>query len=109
LAQEIPTFARCFLDHVKTKMANGVAVDLDMVVYFRPPSTSACIYNSMWAYGNHYRVDFEIGPTHATYDSGVTCIFKQGSHSSIRDKNIIKANLHYVGVLKEIIIMSYTN
>ncbi len=58
LAQEIPMFARGLLDHVRTQMANGMAVDLDVVVYSHPPSTSAYTYNSMWAYGNHYRVEF---------------------------------------------------
>jgi hypothetical protein len=46
------------------------------------------------------RVDVEIGPTHATYDSGVACIFKQGSCSFVQEMNIVMANLHYVGVLK---------
>jgi hypothetical protein len=47
-------------------MANGMVVDPNVVVYFRPPSTSAYTYNNMWAYGNHYKVDVEIWPTHAT-------------------------------------------
>jgi hypothetical protein len=63
----------------------------------------------MWAYGNHYKVDVETRPTHAMYDNGVTRIFRQSSHSSIRNKNIVMANLHYVGVLKEIIVVSYTS
>jgi len=44
---------------------------------------------------------------HATYDSGMACIFKQGSQCSIRDRNIVIKNLHYVDVLKKIIVMSY--
>jgi hypothetical protein len=87
-------------------MENGVAIDLDMVVYSCPPSTLAYTYNNMWTYGNHYRVDVETWPT---YDSGVACIFKQVSCSFVQDMNILMANLHYVGVLKEIIVMSYTN
>jgi hypothetical protein len=90
-------------------MANGVAVDLDVVVYFHPPSTLAYTFNNMWAYGNHYRVDVETWPTHATYDNGVACIFRQVSHNFVQDKNIVMANLHYVGMLKEIIVVSYTN
>ncbi len=90
-------------------MANGVAIDLGMVVYSCPPSTLAYTYNIMWTYGNHYKVDVEIGPTHATYDSGVACIFNQGSRSFVQDMNIVMANLHYVGQLKEIIVMSYTS
>jgi hypothetical protein len=60
-----------------------MAIDLDVVVYFHPPSRSAYTYNNMWAYGNHYKVNIEIGPTHAMYDNGVTCIFRQGIHSSV--------------------------
>ncbi len=82
LAQEIPTFARWLLDHVRTQMANGVVVNPNVVVYFCPPSI-AYTYNNMWAYGNHYKVDVEIGPTHATYDNGVACIFRQGNCSFV--------------------------
>jgi hypothetical protein len=44
---------------------------------------------------------------HATYDSGVACIFNQGSQCFTQDQNNIVANMHYVRVLKEIIGMSY--
>jgi hypothetical protein len=90
-------------------MVNGVIVDLKVLVYFHPPSTSAYTYNNMWEYGNHYMVDVETWPTHNMYDNGVACVFKQGSCSFVQDKNIVMANLHYVGMLKEIIIVSYTN
>jgi hypothetical protein len=42
-----------------------------------------------------------------TYDSGIACIFIQGNHSSTRDCNVITTNLYYVGVLKEILVVSY--
>jgi hypothetical protein len=61
----------------------------------------------MWAYGNHYRVEGEIGDCHMTYDSGIACIFIQGSRSSVRDRNVITTNLYYVGILKEILVVSY--
>jgi hypothetical protein len=64
-------------------MANGVAVECNVVVYSHPPSTSAYTYNNMWAYGNHCMVDVETRPTHATYDNGVACIFKQGNRNSV--------------------------
>jgi len=44
---------------------------------------------------------------HATYDSGMAWIFKQGSQYFIRNRNIVIKNLHYVDVLKEIIVVSY--
>jgi hypothetical protein len=62
----------------------------------------------MWAYGNHFQVDLETRPTHLTYNVGVTCIFNQASQSSMRDQNKIIANLNYVGVLKEILLMDYS-
>jgi hypothetical protein len=43
-------------------MANGVAIDPNVVVYSHPPSTSAYTYNNMWAYGNHYKVELRQGP-----------------------------------------------
>jgi hypothetical protein len=62
----------------------------------------------MWAYGNHYWVnDNEGRMAHATYDSGVACIFNQGSQCFAQNQNIIMANMHYVGVLKEMILVSY--
>jgi len=60
-----------------------------------------------WAYGNHYRVKGEVGDCHLTYDSGIACIFIQGSHSSTRDCNVITTNLFFVGVLKEILVVFY--
>ncbi len=90
-------------------MANGVAADPTVVVYSRQPSTSTYTYNNMWAYGKHYMVNVETRPTHAMYDSGVACIFRQGSRSFVRNRNIVLANLHYVGMLKEIIVVSYTS
>jgi hypothetical protein len=53
------------------------------------------------------KVDVETWPTHATYDNGVACIFRQGSRSYVQDMNIVMANLHYVSMLKEIIVVSY--
>jgi len=77
LAQKIPTIARWLLDHVRTQMANGVAIDPNVAVYSCPPSALAYTYNNMWAYGNHYKVEFETRPTHATYDNGVACMFNK--------------------------------
>jgi hypothetical protein len=51
--------------------------------------------------------EYEGRMVHITYDSGVACIFKQGSWCSTQDMNIVVVNLHYVNVLKEIIVMSY--
>jgi hypothetical protein len=61
------------------------------------------VYESIWAYENHYHVDMELGPMHLTDDFGVACIFKQASHSSTKDENMVMANLNYVGILKVVV------
>jgi hypothetical protein len=61
----------------------------------------------MWVYGNHYRMEDEIGDCHKTYDSGFFCIFIQGSYSFAQGRNVVMATLRYVGVLKEIFVISY--
>jgi hypothetical protein len=61
----------------------------------------------MWAYGNHYHVEDETGDCHTTYDSGIACIFIQGSHSFAQDHNVVMATLRYVKILKEILVVSY--
>ncbi len=62
----------------------------------------------MWPYGNHFRMDLKtIRPTHLTKDIGVACIFHQASQSSMRNQNRIIANLNYVGLLKEILLVDY--
>jgi hypothetical protein len=108
LTTYIPPFANWLLNVVKMQTTNGVEVDLDVLRFSRPQNRIAYIYKNMWVYINHYRVDENEGcMAHATYDSGVACIFSQGSWCSARDQNIIVANMHYVGVLKEIIVVSY--
>jgi hypothetical protein len=37
---------------------------------------------------------------HATYDSGMACIFKQGSQCFTWERNIVVVNLHYINVVK---------
>jgi hypothetical protein len=106
LATYIPPFANCLLNVVKMKTANGVEIDHDVLHFFGPPNHIAHIYKIMWAYGNHSQIDEnERHLAHATFDSGVTCIFSQGSRCFAQDHNITVANMHYVGVLKEIIVV----
>ncbi len=86
-----------------------VEVSQELVQLFPPPSCKAYTYNNMWEYGNHYRADLEDGhPSHATYDSRVACIFIQVSHSLVQDQNIIVADLQYVKMLKEIVVVNYS-
>ncbi len=93
---------------MKGQLAAKARADEDVVWLSRPPICKACTYESMWAYGNHYRVDPKIGPLHMTFDFGVVCIFKQASRNSTKDQNMVMENLNYV-VFKEILVMDYLN
>ncbi len=46
---------------------------------------------------------------HMTYDYRVACIFRQTSHTSTRDHNMVMVNLNYIGVLKEILVVDYSS
>jgi hypothetical protein len=108
LATNIPPFANWLLNVVRIKTVNGVEVDLDVLHFFGPPNHIAYTYKSMWAYGNHSQIDENEGHmAHATYDSGAACISNQGSWCFALDQNIIVANMHHVGVLKEIIVVLF--
>ncbi len=103
LAQDIPPFATWFLNIIKVQIANGVDVEPNMILFFCLLNPIAYTYKNMWAYGNHCQVDEHEGKmVHATYDSEVADIFKQGSRCFAQDRN-----LHYIDVLKEIIVVSY--
>jgi hypothetical protein len=95
---------------VKQQLHVGlVEVSQELVQLSHSPSHKAYMYNNMWEYGDHYRVDPDDGhPSHATYNYGVACIFIQASCSSIQDQNIIVADLQYVGMLKEIVVVNYS-
>jgi hypothetical protein len=85
-----------------------VDVDPNVIYFSCPPNPIVYMYKNMWAYGNHHLINEREGcMVHATYDSGMACIFKQGNQCSIWDRNIVIKNLHYVDVLKEIIAVSY--
>lgn len=60
-------------------------------------------YTRMKAYGNHYRV---IGVnntnTHATYDFGITSIFRQQQGTN---EGTTLRPIQYVGVVKDIVIL----
>jgi hypothetical protein len=80
LAHDILPFATWFLNIVRVQTTNGVDIGPNVICFSRPPNPITYTYKSMWAYGNHYRVDEHEGcMVHATYDSGAICIFKQGS------------------------------
>jgi hypothetical protein len=88
---------------MKGQLDVGVVLDPNMVQLSRSPARNVYVYESMWAYQNHYRVDMEFGPMHLTYDFGVACIFRQPSRSSTKDENMVMANLNYVNILKVVV------
>jgi hypothetical protein len=95
---------------VKSQLDVKVELDSNIMWLLRPLIRNAYVYESMWVYGNHYHVDMESWPLmHMTYDYGVACIFRQASHSSTRDHNMVMANLNYVVVLKEILVVDYSS
>ncbi len=57
LATYIPPFTNWLLNVVRMQTTNGVEVDHDVLHFSYPPIRIAYTYKSMWAYGNHYRVD----------------------------------------------------
>ena len=74
-----------------------------------PPSKRVCAFSGMTSYGSHYRVDMEEGgPRHVTFDSGVAELETRrnggGSPSTSAEVHLVR-----VGVLKNILVMSYGN
>jgi len=49
-----------------------------------PPSTKACNYKKIKAYGSHFRVDDQTSVGCVTYDSGVASFF---SHDNVDDNH----------------------
>ncbi|KAG0596932.1 hypothetical protein M758_UG296900 [Ceratodon purpureus] len=62
----------------------------------------------MWAYGNHYRclLDDE-SVSYETFDSGVFVMFPQGCRASPQDRNVVAAELPYIGLVKKIVSVHY--
>jgi hypothetical protein len=104
---DIPPFGEWLHEYVRRALDCNEPLNEDIICLSQPPSRIVKSYASMWAYGNHYQVEGEIGDCHMTYDNGIACIFIQGSRSSARDRNVITTNLYYVGILKEILVVSY--
>ena len=74
-----------------------------------PPAKKVFAFSSMTSHGSHYRVDVEEGTArHVTYDSGVAELeYRIPSESSSRA--VAQVELVRVGVLKNILVLSYGN
>ena len=82
---------------------------LNIVLLSSPPPPLVQEYHSLWAYGNHLRVwADETGPhPHASFDSAVSDIISQECRASSSDRNTIRADLKYVGIVKKIVLVRY--
>jgi hypothetical protein len=83
------------------------AIDGNIICLSQPPFKIVLSYVLMWAYDNHYCAEDETSDCHTNYDSGIASIFIQRSRSSTQDRNAVMATLRHVGVLKEILVVSY--
>ena len=81
----------------------------ELVALSVPPSKKVCAFTGMTSYGSHYRVDMEEGgPRHVTFDSGVAELeCRRRGRSS--PTNPVQVQLVRVGVLKNILVLSYGN
>jgi hypothetical protein len=83
-------------------------IDEDLVRIAQPPSHMALRFSRMWAYGNHYRTDNEQHRRrHSTYDSAICTIFTETIQGGEGDPGLSEATLQYVGILKDILMVSF--
>jgi hypothetical protein len=85
-------------------LAGGTFDDQDVVALSMPPSTKACSYKRIKAYGSHFCVDDQTSVGCVTYDSEVASFF---SHKNVDDNHHPSRQLQYVGVLKDILQLDY--
>lgn len=83
-------------------------IDEDLMSIAQPPSRLALRFSRMWAYGNHYRTDNEqFCRLHSTYDSAICTIFTETVEGGDGDSALAEATLQYVGILKDILVVSF--
>ena len=73
--------------------------EADTVLLSNPPSLTCKRYAKMKAYGNHWRVNDEVGSSMNTFDCGVACLEANEQSAS--------TGLDYVGVLEDILLINY--
>ena len=104
----LPRFSDWLKDRVQEMIDSGREVDLDLALMSTPSSEQAMEYSSMWAYGNHYRcLPDDESITNETFDSGIFVMSPLGCRASAQDTNVVDVDLPYVGILKQIIQVSY--
>lgn len=88
----------------KHRHAIGTLDDLNVVALSIPPNTITRSYKKIKAYGSHFCVDDSSTIGIATYDIGVATFF---SHNNDDGNHLPSRQLHYVGLLKEILKLDY--
>jgi hypothetical protein len=84
--------------------AIGTLDDSNVVALSIPPNTIAWSYEKIKSYGNHFCVNDSSTISTMTYNSGMATFF---SHSNDDGNQHSSRQLHYVGVLKEILELDY--
>ena len=108
LATDVPPFSAWLEGYVKNAMDLAVDIDEDLIRIAQPPSRLALRFSRMWAYGNHYRTDNEQhSRRHSTYDSAICTIFTETAEGGDGDNGLTEATLKYVGILKDILVVSF--
>ena len=89
-------------------MSLRLEVPLDVILLSELPSKKVVEYSAMHAYGNHYRCESVLyGNRHLSYDLGIAYIAQTTCRASSRDRSPVQADLKFVGVLRNIIQVSY--
>ena len=108
LATDVPPFAAWLEGYVRNVVDLALDIDEDLVSIAQPPLRRALRFSRMWAYGNHYRTDNEqFSRRHSTYDSAICTIFMESVEGGDSDSSLAEATLQYVGILKDILVVSF--
>lgn len=108
LAADVPAFPAWLNAHVRNAVETSAEIDEDLVKIATPPLRLALRFPRMWAYGNHFRTDNEQhSKRHSTYDSAIATIFTEPVRGDGVDNGVVEATLQYVGILKEILMVSF--
>lgn len=74
-----------------------------------PPLRRVCAFSGMTSYGSHYKVDMEEGGArHVTFDSRVAELETRRNRGGSPSTSV-EVHLVRVGILKNILVMSYGN
>jgi hypothetical protein len=108
LATNVPAFPAWLNAYVRNALETSAEIDEDLVRIASPPSRLALRFSRMWAYGNHFRTDNEQhSRRHSTYDSAIATIFIEPARGGGAGGVVPEATLEYVGILKEILMVSF--